>query len=167
MSAVYLIKRGPRPDYHKAPFHPVIVCGKRPVAKWQAGNTGDAAWVWSHERAYRGGGWLLERWNGFDVDYGHVVHSMTMPDGTESAFVHEHTGREPWPLLAGAVWWDNKPIPKWLAEAGVVYATDDFTQSVIVNDVANDGSFFPRPRPAFWPSPTPTVIAGVTTDEAR
>ena len=45
MSGVYLIKRGPRPEHHRAPFHPVIVCGKRRVAKWQAGWTGDAAWV--------------------------------------------------------------------------------------------------------------------------
>lgn len=154
MSTVYLVKRGPRAPHHRAPFHPVIICGKRRVAKWEAEWTGEQAWVWSHERGTRGGGWLLERWNGFDVDYGHVVRLVTMPDGTEAGFAHEHTGREPWPLLAGAVWWDDRKMPGWLADAGVVYAPDAFSQQRILDAVAGDGSSgFGRPTPDFWPTP--------------
>jgi hypothetical protein len=152
MPDVYLIKRGPKPSYHRAPFHPVIICAKRAVAKWEAGCTSDAAWVWSHERGARVGGWLLERWNGFDVDYGSVVHGIVMPDGTKAAFVHEHTGREPWPLLAGAVWWDNKRMPRWLRTAGAIYPPDEFTQQTILDTIANDGmSGFGRERPAHFP----------------
>jgi hypothetical protein len=171
VSAVYLIKRGPREPHHRAPFHPVIICAKRGVAKWEAGWTGAAAWVWSHERGLRVGGWLLERWNGFDVDYGHVVRGVTMPDGTDAAFVHEHTGREPWPLLAGAVWWDDKSMPRWIADAGVVYAPDAFSQEAILRDISNDrqdrnASTMGVERPAFWPAPAPKQTWEVT-GEAR
>lgn len=156
MSGVYLIKRGPREAYHRAPFHPVIICAKRRVAKWEAGWTGDAAWVWSHERGTGAGGWLLERWNGFDIAYGHVVRGVLMPDGTDAAFVHEHTNREPWPLIAGAVWWDEKQIPAWLLEMGAIYAPDKFSQQRILDLIANDGcSFDDRPRPEHWPVPAP------------
>lgn len=155
MSAgVYLVKRGPRPPYHRAPFHPVIICGKVKVAKWEAGSSRSASSVWEHERPHRGGGWLFARWKGFDIDYGGVVSSLTLPDGDEAAFVHEHTGREPWTLLAGAVWWDDKKIPAWLADAGVVYPPDSFTQQRILDDIASDGcSGFGRARPAHWPEP--------------
>lgn len=153
MSCVYLIKRGPRPEYHKAPFHPVIICGTRHVAKREAGWTGDAAWVWSHERGTPVGGWLLERWKGFDVDYGHVVRGVVMPDGTEAGFVHAHTGREPWTLIAGAVWWDDRKVPQWLADAGVVYPSDDFTQQSIVNRMEREPSgFWRRSVLDFWPA---------------
>lgn len=150
MSAVYLVRRAPMPEWCHAPYHPVIICGKRRVAKWEAGWTGDAAWVWSHERGTGAGGWLLERWNGLDIDYGHVVRGGTLPDGTEMAFSHQHHGRDPWPLIAGAVWWDDKKMPRWLEEAGVVYPTDHFTQQSIVNRVADDG-YWERPVPDFWP----------------
>jgi hypothetical protein len=154
MADVYLVKRGPRPDYHRAPFHPVIVCGKRWVAKWEAGWTGDAAWVWSHERGTSGGGWLLERWNGLDIDYGHVVRAVTLPDGTDAAFVHEGTGREPWPLLLGATWWDDKPMPRWLVQYGVLYPMDGFSQQRILDTVADDGSSgCGRPIPPHWRPP--------------
>ena len=44
--SLYLIKRGPRPEHHKAPYHPVILCDRKRIAKWEAGWTGDRAWVW-------------------------------------------------------------------------------------------------------------------------
>jgi hypothetical protein len=150
--SVYLIKRGPRPEYHRAPFHPVIICGKRKVAKVEAGWTGDAAYVWEHERNWHGGGWLLARWKGFDVDYGHVVRACTMPDGSSAAFQHEMDA-EPWTLLNGAVWWDDKKMPEWLAKAGVVYPSDDFSQQSILDLIADDGAMgCRRNRPSHWPS---------------
>lgn len=162
MSAVYLIKRGPKPGFHRAPYHPVIICAKKPVAKWEAGWTGDAAWLWSHERGVRGGGWLLERWNGFDVDYGHVVRGVAMPDGTPAAFVHESTGREPWTLLEGAVWWDDKKMPGWMEAAGVIYPPDNFTRQRVLDTTAGDGSSgFSREWPDFWPEPHPVVTVEV------
>lgn len=150
MSGVYLVKRGPRPSYHKAPFHPVIICGKRRVAMWEAGFSGDCAWVWEHNRGTGFGGWLFVRWAGLDIDYGHVVRNFTLPDGTDAAFVHEHTGREPWFLIAGAVWWDDKRMPKWLEASGVVYPSDHHSQQSILNVIADSG-FLERPTPNFWP----------------
>lgn len=153
---IWLVRRGPREAHHLAPFHPVIVCAKSRIARSEAGWTGDAAWVWSHERPSRIGGWLLERWNGFNVDYGHVVRPCRMPDGTDGAFVHEHTRREPWSILAGAVWWDDRRMPKWLAEGGAIYPPDRFTQQRVLDAIADDGaSGFGRERPAHWPAPEP------------
>lgn len=134
---IYLIKRGPRPSYHEAPYHPVIICAKRGVANWEAGCTGDRAWVWeriTHKKD--GAGFLLVRWNGFDIDYGNVVHDIgKMPDGTDCCFVHPHKkDQEPWSLLPGSVWWDDKPLPADLKEMGVVIAEDDFSKERIACD---------------------------------
>ncbi len=154
--SLYLIKRGPRPSYHRAPFHPVILCAKKPVAKWEAGWTGDKAWVWTRETHEPYGGWLLERWEGLDIDYGHIVRGCTLPDGTETAFWHKHARSLPWDLMKGAIWWDDKKMPDWVQKAGVVYPPDDFTQDSILNTIANEirgehCSFPGRPRPEFWP----------------
>lgn len=151
---MYLIKRGPRPSYHRAPFHPVIICNKKRVAKLEAGDTGDHAWVWErHSNRMDGEGFLLARWNGFDIDYGHVVHDIgLMPDGTKCGFVHKHTGKEPWNLINGSIWWDDKEIPYEFFSAGVIYPPDYFTQQSILDKIANDGfSGFHREKPKFWP----------------
>lgn len=151
---IYLIKRGPKPEYHRAPFHPVIVCDNKRIAKWEAGWTGDRAWVWENHNPPHGG-LLIVKWEGLDVDYGHMVRACTLPDGRHTAFYHEHDHTEVWELYRGAVWWSHRVIPAWLAERGVVYPPDGFTQQRILDDVANDGSSgWLRPRPAHWPEPT-------------
>lgn len=127
---LYLIKRGPKPDYHRAPFHPVIVCDRKPIARWEAGWTGDQAWVWSKygagpDEAYSG--WLLERWQGLDIDYGHLVRGVTLPDGEHGAFHHPGARADTWGLLKSATWWSSRKIPEWLVERGVVNATDEFS----------------------------------------
>jgi len=131
--AIWLIKRGPREEYHKAPFHPVIICSRQHTAKWEAGWTGNRAWVWEHVKREGHSGWLLARWNGFDVDYGHVVRGCVLPDGTEAGIEHDRT-KEPWTLLAGAVWWSDERVPEWLRKAGVVEARDEFTVNRILDD---------------------------------
>ena len=140
---MYLIKRGPRPKYHLAPFHPVVICNKKAVAKWEAGDTGDRAWVWERSsNRMNGEGFLIVRWNGLDIDYGNVVKQVgPMTDGTLCGFVHPHTGREPWSLLKGAVWWDDKRIPPDLLEAGVIYPPDEFTQQCILDRISDDGCY--------------------------
>lgn len=142
---IYLIKRGPRPEGHKPPFHPVVICATKAAAKWEAGWSGDRAWVWTREWGSAASGWLLERWEGLDIDYGHVVRGLTLPDGTEAAFAHGRE-REPWTLLRGAVWWSARRMPAWLEEAGVIYPPDGFTQSRILGRL---------PRPSCWPEPAP------------
>ena len=126
---LYAIKRGQREEGVVAPWHPVIVCASRVVAEWEAGDTTDLACVWSkpNERAV---GWLLVRWQGLDIDYGYVVKAVPLPDGSSSAFQHEHLGGEPWSLLRGAVWFSSKyRIPEWLV--GVIEAPDEFTREAI------------------------------------
>lgn len=163
MSGVYLIQRGERPDYHVAPFHPVIVCGKKRVAEWQAGWSGDGATVWSHEPSSSGSGWLTERWCGFDIDYGHVVRVLKLPDGTFAGFVHDRNA-PPWTLLRGAVWWDDRPMPAWLQQAGVIYPPDSFTRQRVLDNVADDGSSgFRREIPGHWAP----VIDVAQVEEAR
>ena len=102
-----------------------------------------------------GEGFLLERWNGFDIDYGHVVHDVgAMPDGTPCCFVHPHkVSEEPWTLIKGAVWWDDKKIPPDFLVGGVIYPPDNFTQQRILDSIADDGcsNFGNRVVPSFWP----------------
>jgi hypothetical protein len=151
---VALIKRGPRPEHHRAPFHPVILCTRNHTTNWEAGWTGNRAWVWEHAGSDGHSGWLLRRWEGLHVDYGHVVRGHRLPDGTPTGFAHKHrdlgydrpgeTGakhlgysedvQEPWSLLPGAVWWSDDPMPLWLQEAGVVLACDAFSLHVIQED---------------------------------
>ena len=147
---IYLIKRGPRPDYHRAPFHPVIICARRNIAREEAGDSNAGVWMWENT----GGdhhGFLLLRWNGLDVDYGYVVKGITLPDGTVRAFDHEWEHPETWALLNGATWWSPKKMPPWLVERGVCYPGDSFSQQEILNQHANDGwTGIRRALPPWW-----------------
>ena len=153
--SLYLIRRQPRPDYHKAPYHRVIVCALKRIARWEVGWTGDRSWLWTKQNEPFTG-WLLERWEGLDIDYGHIVRGGKLPDGTDMAFHHPHGSNSgTWDLLRGAVWYSDKPIPTWLVERGVVYPPDDFTQGQLLDLIADDGvmGFSNRKRPACWPAP--------------
>lgn len=134
--SLFLIKRGPKPEHHNAPFHPVIICTRKHTATWEVGDTGDGGWLWSRSAQDGGEGWLLERWNGFDIDYGHIVHQITMPDGTRAAFCHVDS--EPWQILSQAVWWSDHEIPEWLARFGVTLPEDTFSLADIERDVGMD-----------------------------
>lgn len=129
MKSLYLIKRGPKPDYCKAPYHPVVMCARRHVAEWEAGWSGGHSWVWIHDWD-KCSGWLITRWNGLDIDYGHVVRSIALPDGYDAAFCHDREKR-PWILLKDAVWWDVINMPKFVEEWGVSYPQDEFTREKI------------------------------------
>lgn len=151
---VYLVKRGPRPETHKAPFHPVVICSRRHTMKWESGWTGGRSWVWDHEGREEFCGWLLLRWEGLDIDYGGLVKCCTLPDGTKTGFFHRHRDlgydrpgevgakhlgystelQEPWSLLPGAVWWSDHPMPEWLRISGVVPVSDSFSLKVIQED---------------------------------
>jgi hypothetical protein len=156
---LYLIKRGPRPDHHKAPYHPVIICDRKAEARDEAGCTCRKATIWVSNPREGLSGWLLVRWQGLDLDLGPVVHACELPDGTRSGFAHNRKA-EPWTLLSGAVWWSPAQMPGWLAELGVVYPPDRFTQQGILDDRANDGAsgFGNRVPPTHWP---------VASDEAH
>ena len=155
MANLYLVKRGPKPAYHRASFHPVVLCDIHRIAENEAGFSGEHAWVWSHcGIANRGFGWLIERWNGLDLDYGSVVHGFELPDGAHAGFwrISEDFPAGVRDLVSCATWWSTRRIPEWLLELGVKYPDDDFSQQWILDEIANDGvSGFGRNRPAFWP----------------
>lgn len=154
----FLIKRGPRPPHHVAPFHDIILCNKKKIAKLEAGATDERAWVWSNDTSAiaQRHGWLIERWNGLDIDYGHLVRNVgTMPDGTPTGFFH-NLDEEPWNLLRFAIWWDDRPMPKSLLDLGVTYPSDEFSQQRILDTIADDGTYgFGRSVPTFWPATQP------------
>lgn len=159
MRYVYLIKRGERPEHHRAPYHPVILCSRKPVAEWEAGWTGDEATVWTHTWGSPASGWLLTRWRGLDVDYGHVVRGHELPDGTRSGFFHDRD-EEPWTLLDGCVWWSSERIPEWLDDHGVIYPPDPHSQQRILDTEADDGwsGSGRRPIPEHWPEPAAKAV---------
>lgn len=190
INSIYLIKRGPRPEYHRAPFHPIVICDHLKIAKWEAGWTGEGATVWENcDVKYLSAGWLLGRWKGFDIDYGHVVRHLSLPDGTQSAFCHDRDG-EPWALLSGAVWWSERKLPPSLADRGVRYAPDSFTRNRILDHCcphgtrwvgnterelkrgeivyASSGGFNRADEwPDFWPEPVPDWLSFLERDPSN
>lgn len=166
---LYFIKREPKPDHYNAPYHPHLICTRKDVAQWEAGWTGDRAWVWERDGAPGGSGWLLARWEGLDIDYGHVARGGVLPDGTRIGFRHQRPD-EPWSLLSGAVWWSLQKMPAWLAGEGVVYPSDEFTQRSILThhnwaDEAKKRDSVPLAvRPSWWPeieeTETPEQLEG-------
>jgi hypothetical protein len=158
MKSLYLIKRQPRPDYHKAPYHPVVICDRKKMAKYVAGNTADKATVWEREEwGNNGMGWLITRWQGLDIDYMPVVFGTLLPDGTSTGFWRDYESEfSVKHLIDSATWWSDKMMPDWLEKRGVKYPADDFSQHRILDDLADDGmsGFGNRQRPAWWPRET-------------
>jgi hypothetical protein len=152
--ALFLVKRGPRPSHHRAPFHPVIISPSRNVARWEAGWTGDRAWIWSRASNEGGSGWLLDRWDGLDIDYGHIVRGCLLPGGVSAGIEHDRR-REPWTLVDRATWWSTRKPPAWLLEMGLRYPADAFSQETIRRVEADDGCTKLKwrhvLRPDFWP----------------
>lgn len=126
-----------RPDHYGEHFHPsnavhrVLLCTEKDIAFWEAGWTGDGASIWTRDSRETGGGFLIERWNGLDIDYGHIVRGGELPDGSKLGFYHEHAGGTPWEALPSAVWWSNHRLPDWLHERGVRIPDDDRSRSRI------------------------------------
>lgn len=152
--ALYLVKRGERPDYHKAPYHPVIICDKKRIALWESMGSDKHCWVWMQPSGHgNGAGWLLVKWNGLDVDYGVTVHRIVLPDGSEGGFWRDYPSPDGYigDLLPGAVWWSDKRLPEWLQQKGVVYPSDSHTQQVILDHINDDGCYgCGREIPDWW-----------------
>jgi len=131
--SVYLILRSDKPKHHNAPYHSVILCSRKHIAKWEAGDSSDKATVFTknndpHE------GFLMERYKGFDIDYGHIVKLIDLfDDEMKSGFHHPHTTNT-WELLKGATWWSYDKLPQWLIDRGVTYPEDNFTKRRILDD---------------------------------
>lgn len=127
---LYLIKRGPKPAYHLAPFHPVVICDSQPMADEEVMGTsqGDTMWVQTDIKQLSHS-WRLVRWQGLDIDYRPVVCYITLPDGRSSRMYEADVEL----LLPGAIWWSSKVMPKAAEKRGVIYAPDKFTQQRILD----------------------------------
>jgi hypothetical protein len=123
------------------------------MAEWEQGWTGDRAWVWVHPNGRPECGWLLVRWEGLDIDYGHIVRGTRLPDGAKTGFYRSYEApHSVKPILSGAVWWSDRRLPVWIEQSGAVYPPDHFTQQRILDNLADDGvSGFGRKPPSFWP----------------
>ncbi len=141
---LYLIRRGPdfAKGYHASlvpdSAHRVIVCTRKHTARWEAGWTGDGATMWERPATDDGCGFLLIRWQGFDIDYWHLVRGGECPDGMPMGFCHpgnpEPAHRAVWDFLNGAIWWSSHFPPEWLIKRGVKVPTDQFTIDRIIAD---------------------------------
>ena len=136
MRNVYLVERQSRPNWHRAPYHRVILCDLIAVARAEAGWSGDRASIWEHEWGTTGGGWLVRRWRGLDIDYGYLVRATELPDGSITGF--RHRDAHPWPILAQAVWWSPRPVPDRWAKRGISIPDDDFSRSRILGHYPNE-----------------------------
>ena len=165
---LWLVKRGPNYGQHfhdslvPDSIHPVVICTERHVAFWEAGWTGDGATVWHHagDVSTGAGGWLLARWKGFDIDYGHVVRGLTLPDDSEGGIVHrarslgydnekqflgyDETPREPYTLFEGATWWSLHRMPDWLASEGASLPSDEHSRRQIVDHPGHSTLSWPK-----------------------
>lgn len=133
--SLYLIKRGPKWEFHNAPFHPIIICTRKHTAKWEVGDSNKKSTLWCKDVDPHSG-WTLSRYKGFDIDYGGLVKRVELFDGTYTEGYHDKD-KEPWTLLKDAVWWSDQEIPKWLREIGVDYPEDDFSRRVIYDDLGD------------------------------
>lgn len=138
---LYLIQRGPQPRYQKVAFHPVIICDRKRVAVVEMGMSDDRANVWvGVDNPQHSHGWILRRWRGLDIDYGHTGYSFDLFDGTKAGIYRDYDNEcTVKHLFAGAIWWSDKQIPAWLVEKGVLYPSDNFSQMQILDTLADDG----------------------------
>lgn len=131
---LYLIERGAGTFRGKAPYHPVIICTARYTAKWEAGGSPYGSTVWSQGNVRQDSknlhSWFVNRWKGLDITFhGNCVY-FDLPDGSNT---RQHSERAH-TLIAGAVWWSDKPLPQFLRDLGVIEAPDDFTRERIADD---------------------------------
>lgn len=129
---LYLIVRGPKPEYHNAPYHQVILCSRKHTAKWESQLTSEGHTLFVNMDPDSSGNWLLVKYKGYDIDYGTVTHYFKLFDGKESREVSDKQTLDS--LLKEAVWWSYDQMPVWVKELGIKYPEDDFTKKRIVDD---------------------------------
>ena len=101
----------------------VQIFTKERDAKEAASGSAELAYIWLHDYWDGGGGWLITRWNGLDIDYSPLVMSFKLPDDSVTGFVHKGN-EKPWSLLFDAVWKSEQRMPKWLKDLGVKVVRD-------------------------------------------
>ena len=126
---VFLIIRGEKSEFHKAPFCPIILCSRRHTAEWESGNTEDGSTVLYNYSLTDEGNWILTKYKGYGIKSNGFIKLF---DGNDSYGVSDRNHINE--LLKDAVWWSYDEIPTWLLQKGVKYPSDDFTKRLIVED---------------------------------
>ena len=138
MTAFYMIKRDG--EHWRSKGYPLVtLCTREDVAKQMAGATDERSWMW-HSEGQDHGGLLLVRWQGLDIDYGHVVRRMPLPNGDERAFDHPNRHPETWELFNGAVWWSPRRMPAWVEKRGATYPAEGYLRHLVEDYGGWDGS---------------------------
>ncbi len=129
---LYLVIRGPKSEFHKAPYHPIIVCSRQHTARWESKNTTDGHTVYWNAYPHKGhGNWFLGRYKGYEMS-GNLGPSFVFFDGCVNSDLCNHQKVNE--LLNGAVWWSYDRMPDFVKEMGVVHVEDDFTKEWIWRD---------------------------------
>jgi hypothetical protein len=129
--SLYIIIRGEKSEFHNAPYHPIIVCSRKHVAKWESKDAHNGATVlYNAAGISESGNWFLGQYKGYGCESNRY---LTLFDGVDSRdFTNkERVERE---LLNGAVWWSYDECPRWMLDLGVKYPEDDFSKKVIMSD---------------------------------
>lgn len=127
---LYLIIRGEKPSYQRAPYHPVIVCTRKHTAKWEAGETGDGSTVF--QEMAPNGEWLLVKYKGFNMDYSKSCTFIDLFDGKNSREIGRR--EEIMRLIKEAVWWSYDRVPDYAKDWGIRFPEDTFTKKIIIED---------------------------------
>ena len=131
-SGLYLVVRGPRSEFHKAPYHPIIVCSRQHTARWEGKNTVDGHTIYWNAYPHEGhGNWFLGRYRGYDIN-GNLGPNFVFFDGKTNAELCDYATVNA--MLNGAVWWSYDRMPEFVKKMGVVYAEDDHSKEAIWRD---------------------------------
>lgn len=130
---LFLIIRGKQSEFHKAPFHQIILCTRKHVAKWEAGDVVKGATViYNAMGNHEGANWFLAQYKGYGCDCNQY---FTLFDGVDS---RELTSTENiHKLLKNATWWSYDEMPSWIERLGVKPPTDDFSKKQILDDLGD------------------------------
>lgn len=126
-----IVIRGEKPEFHKAPFHPVIIVSRKHVMEWESEGTENGATVLINLGcADTGYSWLVHRYKGYVLD-GNGYFDLFDGANTKDISTFEYVSKE---LLPKAVWWSYDRMPEWLLEYGVKHVEDDFSKEMILQD---------------------------------
>lgn len=130
-SGLWLIIRGKQPDYHNAPYHPIILCSRKHTAEWESRDvTKGATVLYNAGGTDRSGNWFLGRYKGYDCD---TNQYFTLFDGVDTGDFTDKTRIET-EVISKAVWWSYDLMPDWIRKLGCKFPNDEFTKRMILDD---------------------------------
>jgi hypothetical protein len=150
---VWMLVRGPRPDYWKHYWHPVEIYTREKIAYFKLDRIDRENTCYYQEG--QGAGLFLVAYKGWQP-LGANTNTINLPDGTPILSVHHPMGtivgldedgryryemppESPWNLWDKAVWWSPRKMPAYIRELGVQELTDEheirYMQSLYEDEV--------------------------------